>query len=520
MSNLKIMFLFSPKYFKTNLIVIVSLTCLLTVIAAIIAMLTQPKAEIPIEIISYDKPEFYSIEELFDTPVKNLESYEFSWINTFVSFMEMNYRYQSSKQGYSSNLNDYVEFSETYLKEMIAKECKKQNPSKACKFYNSSDANGRYSIALIPDLLKNSPEFEQGLIPTTNCPKSRGKYDCSKANPKEYIKYSVSTNGWAMNTQDIKLLLYKYKKPVLFSMPEPLNMKYTKCTDNSSEQCKSKTIICPDSISSDISYCSVTTERSYTMSGEFFVPDQIQAGEPMNFIIVGYSDTFVSSQGKLSVDYMKYPAGGFIAKSTLSKTVGNSINYYIGEQTSADAFKLCPNYRDPKNWLGVNLSCLQEKLDFNKCPAIASTSESVRSVPVTQLKCIDESYCSKADRYSLIQIPSDPHHNSLNYGGYPAIAHLNGTNVSLFIIKDTAVERLNDIFEPATVPDVDDTCGYWFIPYDLVDRMSRLSTKYLDRTIAFSFDVQFAEESMPGKYTSSSLEKSTKTYSGRKISSI
>ncbi|EAY01283.1 hypothetical protein TVAG_395300 [Trichomonas vaginalis G3] len=458
-------------------------------------MLTQSDPIILIPTENFEIPEYYSVDKYYDVPVKDTKSYGFSWISAFISYMESIYRYQFTYSAIESLKSQYLEMSELFLMNKIATECPKVNSTKACQYIKSVNQK-EGSLTLIPNLLNHSADVLQGLAPNSIC--KNIIENCNASNQKEYIKFDFNLTGWSTHVKDIKRLLIRYQRPLLFAMPEPLHQKYTLCAENdNTEPCKSKTVICPDSTDENPFYCKVTTDQSYTPSGEFFVPPYLQAGDPMNFVIVGYSDTFTPSCGKIKVDYMKYPSGGFIVRPAKSISTGNTINYFTGELSGNEAFKLCPNSLDPKNWIGVDISCMKSKNNFDLCPAIPSTVDYATSVPVTKLKCIDYRYCSENGTYSLIQVPTDPERTTLIVNGVvKVLEHINGTS-KVIDIDQIPIERLNQVFTPENVAKNDDSCGNWFIPYEIVDRMSRISTKYLDRTFAFDLEVKFDTNSLP-----------------------
>ena len=486
-----------PGKFRIILISLSVLSCVAALISFIISMLTEETKIIILPRETFYLPPYYSVNSNYDTPSKEeCSNSRKSWIFTFISLIEAFYRKQSIENGRLS-VNSYAQFSEQYLLTAFRKFCKNSQNSRFCNFKETSNGTDG-SISMIPEILNNSKEFRKGIVPFSVCPNSCESEECSNY-PQENknLEFSFSVDEWAQTSKDIKELIYKQKKPLMFQMPEPLRQVYSIC-QSTDQTCINKSILCPDYLYNEslpsTRYCSVTTSKTYTGSGEFFVPEYLEAGDPINFLIVGYSDSFVSSKGKANVNYMKYSKGGFIAKSSHSKQVGSTINYYLGKQSMKEAFSMCPNYRAPQHWIGIDPD------DF----ANGDYGDG------TALECINKEVCGNGTYFIGKQLIQTKDLYLIQEQQDKVYAIMMTTESRPLKFTKKLIENLDEAFLPKKRKEesVNDACGYWFIPYELVDRMTRLNRDIRSRTIAISASVTFEN---PSSTLKSLISSNTKT---------
>ena len=500
-----------PTHYHIILISLTALSCIVALISVFISFVTKEEDVINLPLESFEIPKQFAVHHYFDTPSKeecsNLHN---SWIFAFTSLLESFYRKTCIEKGQLPETS-YVPFSESYAMSAFKKYCESATDSRFCTFPNSPFSTKNGAISTIPEFFRKSEQVKQSAVPYSLCPNdecsSESEFVCANyPNKDSILEYNFSVDEYAQNSKDIKNLLIYNQKPIMFQMPEPLRPVYTRCDSYSDtkeiESCENKKIRCPDHLlTSDkngyliSAYCNMETSKSYTGSGEFFVPDDLIAGPPMNFLLVGYTDSFIPSKGKANVNYMKYSKGGFIAKSSHSKDIGHSINYYLGLQSTKDEFKLCPSLHAPQHWIGIDPDRYASDLDLDI---------------VTHLECINSSLCNTTSTYYIARqmIRSNDLYliKSQEDKTFPYIIEKTAQGTSNYIkYTNKLFENLDDAFLPIDLKDTpsSDLCGYWFIPYDLVDRMELLNRDITSRTIAVSASVTFSDSSMPNKGSSS-----------------
>ncbi|EAY15836.1 hypothetical protein TVAG_160090 [Trichomonas vaginalis G3] len=468
-------------------------------------------------------PHHYAVKQMYDTGIRDQYERQMSAVFSMISLLEGEYR---SRMIVNNELqeNKTIEFSEQAFSAIIKKLCttNKQNP--VCKSLNPFTLEG-ISISQLIKLIQAFPSTLGGsLFPKSTCPfldsTSKDPYQCNAtlnyaSNP---IKFTIKNLKWSDEIHGIKELLYSSMKPILFTMPQLLAEYYIPCDDpraNETLECAAKTFDCPYNPTKK---CGILQFPSHTLSGEYFIPNEpvgVAVGTPINFEIVGYSDWFVPTRGRMSLKQMKMSQGGFIAKGP-DRDIGFPITVFTGDLKKSSAHGLCPNARASHFWYGPLRSCMKKGPDVVECSAMDNddeydTEKSFESADV--LQCIDMNYCKEGARYSILHMPSRTYDTMVYEDKESGM-----TKTPMILLKKESVEDvvydhvpfylLGNIFDKMGADEADRSCGYWFIPYDVIEKVKSVTKD--GEVLGFSFDVDFDKSSLLSKIPDGQFKRQLK----------
>lgn len=459
-------------------------------------------------------PHHYVINSSYDTLVPNAGSEQYSALFSVVSLLESEYRNQMYLKN-ELNRTDTIEFSKLAFSTAIYDACKDPKYIKICENIQNPFTVEDLTVTQLLKLISSIPDLSGALLPEGIC--SDNSKNCTNAleykrNP---LRFKLKNLNFATEIHAIKELIYSTMKPVLFQMPQLMAEYYIPCSDkraNGTIECQSKTFDCPNNPDEK---CGILQFPANTYSGEFFVPlDPVGKGtaENLNFEIVGFSDSFVASRGRMSLKHMKTSKGGFIAKGVV-RDIGFPITYYSGDLKKSNSHNICPNIYASHFWYGPLRSCMKSATDINRCSSQASDDDDSETSFefADQLICVNDKYCDENEKYTILHLPSRTYdtivyEESTGMTSTPMIKLSNP-------IKDVVIDsipfyRLGDAFEMYYPTKSDQQCGYWFIPYDVIDTLHAISRD--QQTLAMNFDIEFTPSSFLSKMPEGIVKKHMK----------
>ena len=459
------------------------------------------------DILEYSRylPKDYIISEFFDTPVKEFSDDGDSWAFAFTSFLESSYRKQLIEEGKISN-NEYIELSEQALIHECLKFCEKNyNNSEICQIFYAQ--GGKYfPVIAIPDLL--TAGMSKGAFPSSICDyedsDDRTCYDYDKY--EKGLEYKIESLKYTRNLNEMKDLLYFNKKPLLLTIPKPMIQYYIPCNDTSNqEKCEIKKKMCPYNTNE---YCDTMRFDSVSGLGDYRIPQEpakLVSGKPISFLVVGYSDFFISSYGFGHDKTNTVGQGGFIVKNT--NNAGFPINYYNGRLTFNYAFSYCPNYNYPGYWKGTPIPCMLTNKSLKLCPAnTPKPGKTSKSSNSTILKCLDKThhYCDENSFYTVAQFPMRNKETFImsDKSGMASTMIFeissDGTLKNSSVFNKVPFHRLNDVFQPVENKEMRNDCGYWFIPYDVLNKLVAEGNSEKKSIMALQMNIKFKKSSLFG----------------------
>ena len=492
-----------------------SMSCVFALASAISTVLTP--SEDDSEFVFADNveylPQYFAIPVGYDTPRKSARSVKKSdsWVFAVVSLFESFYRRQSYLAGKLPQ-DQVVKFSEQAMIHAIETFCERNGTSEFCR------ARGRAQNVNVFEFLAGVSEVQKGLMPSAVCSYDDGSTECPGFDEQAALKWTYNVTRWGRTSQDMKEMLYTRGAPLLLSMPEPLATYYVPCSDArvaETRECQTKAVRCRNGGG----YCGVLRYPAYSEQGLFVVPQEpvvIQPGEPMSFVVVGYVNSYVGTQKRSLDRSMKMSAGGFIAAAPKVDT-GLPINHYMGLQRQSDSYLTCPVWQNPYLWSAANITCVRTKKALKECIGVS-------------LKCLNSSLCDPESRYALMELPTRTFDVRILYEDTGmAVTPLFRQDKSGRITEETfnkvPFHRLSEAFEYSfEATEVKDECGYWFIPYEMIEKMNSVSGGFNNRVTALQVDISFENSQLYGntkaKTLTSLLAKSVQHIEGRTKTSV
>jgi len=174
----------------------------------------------------------------------------------------------------------------------------------------------------------------------------------------------------------------------------------------------------------------------------------------------------------------------------------------------------CPNSFYPNFWKGPSIPCIIANKSIGECPF--SSSEK-RIKYATNLTCTDKNLCLNTSTYYLTSLPIRTHDTGLYFeeNGFTSTPIIEKTNENKFKFGRFNAVPFHRLFEIFFVKDQvktnDPQCGYWFLPYEIVDKLSSLDSGFNNRIIAMLFDIVFDDKSMVGHISNSKKQKLVKS---------
>lgn len=262
------------------------------------------------------------------------------------------------------------------------------------------------------------------------------------------FKFEVNPPSFATSVESIKSLLLLSRRPLLFSMP-----KINAYIEN---------------LDTEIS--------TFVTNGAFFVPSDISrpvGSDPMTFMIVGYSDNAIATSGVNRASYERYPRGGFFVRGTRSTSIGHSIAYYEGRTNVANETSRCYQSYFPDTWVPYN----KESPSFTPLRSVDSSDQHIYSTISTPMETHESVWMQFEDGSQVTKI----------------LCH--NCNPQKIIDVDTPFHHLNLNYVPKTVYSTHDICGYYLLPYELIEQAISLIPNGGSPVVAIDLPIKFSKDS-------------------------
>ncbi|KAK8860450.1 hypothetical protein M9Y10_012115 [Tritrichomonas musculus] len=419
---------------------------------------------------------FYFPDE-YDTP-QNFNNNE--WISATLEFIESTYRSFGIRSGFLNN-DLYLKFDSDFYSKVLNYYCKEIG--NGCPPQKESFVASTFPklFEIIPDLANLF--VYSGYCDSNNC---RDIKKIIQANP---INLEAIDSNWAITVSDIKQLLSESEQPLLMTVPYPY-VRYKIPCDDHRANCHSKDsekenfnqgiFTCPNWIGSD-KKCTSLIFPAEISNGEFYKPQfpaSIGFGPPITFLLYGWNDDFVTkasnSMSQLNTIFLS--RGGFIVKRPL-RLKGNSLNFYDGSLLFSDNDRICGSPYDPQRW---------RKNDT--------------------LICINASLCDPKFNYSIFVQDNGEHViNTDKYGiSVTKMIRWNNEINETFDYDRVPYQNLDLAFNLATSIDPRNSfnpnmCGYWFLPYEIVESAESNGNWSLKKVHAINFAVKWTKSSYSKK---------------------
>lgn len=516
-------------FLKFFILCIALVSCSAAVCAAVLSMSMQfKKAEVDLTEFGNYIPKHFIIDDSYDSVINSQGERGTSAVFSFISYIEgIFHKFLLSKNEISQSKT--VEFSEQAFLAYLAKICKENSKySDICGkiSYGENIDLEDISLPVLIDVINSIPEMKHSLFPKKICPykSDSGNYECENSLSNNPFTFSLTNLTSVTGVEAIKELLYTTNKPILFTMPMLYSDYYIPCDDErvrSKTECKTgqQTISCPYNRTKK---CGKLSFPAKTMSGDFYLPQEpvgISSGYPINFEIVGYSDSYISSRGRARLSSVKISKGGFIVKGT-NKEEGYPLMYLAGELRLSTALSQCPNNYASQYWYGPLLGCMLKYNNVTKCSAKAEAIDDDSETKFKEsngLVCIDSKYCEEGKEYFVTHQPVRT---------YETVVYEEESGMTLTkLVKydesgskevnfnQVPFYRLGSVFADQDPYRDDIMCGYGFLPYDVVEKATEVSKDVGAHVLAISADVEFSESSIPSKMPQSEYTSMFQDYS-------
>ncbi|KAH3767138.1 hect e3 ubiquitin [Pelomyxa schiedti] len=451
------------------------------------------------------------------------------WDFATIGLLEQSYRQNGVKKGFLQR-DEYVKFSEQAYGISMMRACAKH--PEVC------DVPGDYVIQNSTEggeigWIYSLSELYNKVLPVAVCPYTDidGETQCpgiDKALDQNPIRFDIKSMEVAYNAKDTRALLLKYKMPLGWSSLMHVVSYYFPCSDSywgAQDICnETNKVTCPTDRFYYSQFCGEVQGAMYNMDGEFFMHGvmEIEGGHAMN--VVGFNDGFVTREGF---------KGGFIIRNSWYDLVygdnpygrgargSHSIAYWMQEISAWDEFALCPNPLNPANWL----SCVQQSpgptgrrsektgvtknkhyrtgplaaddyFDISETCLDASFMEHLVNVSLqpTEFQCKNTLACDDSYRYFVVSTQTSVQGDLLGM----TMLGVNKVDQSQIIVATPLnnPSALAYIWEPLQIyqdmlVDSEDWCGYYFWPYDVLDKQVGGFRNYY----AHYFDIEWQAQS-------------------------
>ena len=430
-------------------------------------------------------PSSFSVSESYETDVFDKGN---SWGASVASLLEGSYRYFGVQTNFLPQ-KQYVRFSSNSPVSAANRFCQNSN---LCKNQGNS-----FNAALFPIIVINNssliPEFS---LPIDFCNDSicSNSFSSSKNNP---ISFEVTNSKWARTIADIKHLIYQEEKPLLMTILEPFISFTLPCSDkkvSSNKECIEKT--------SETSEYIVSARLP---SAEYFLPrkpGKLVLGEPETFLVYGFNDEHVTFIGSNNIESVKSSTGGFIVKKAEGAT-GNYNKYLQGKTTRFVNNRDC-RYNTPLIWKGADIDCVDKHKSLVKCGA-------------TLLNCTNGKYCNKKYLYAIASYNGEPllieDESGFPYYYFYQVESKKGEDPVLIKFDNVSAFEVSDTFMNKEL-ELNKKCGYWFIPYELIEEEIELSNHESEPVHAVSVAFAWKKESYAKskEWNYERISRSTYTY--------
>lgn len=515
----------------TPITILTTLTIILTLVFSLVAMIFSIKSYGKDTTIIQNNPTLpakFKVDSDYILPPTNQMNIGSCWCFSMIYLLESQYHAQGVREGLLDK-NEYVQFSKQAFFTWLGDQCHK-NPVKPCYYgglMQNSSEDGQ--IESIYYFAKAWEETKTAVLPESVCPyRQKPENDpdwkfmyCpnlyyalgEKQNP---IKWDIKSIEAAYNLDDVKRLLKKANRALGIGSPLPNLVYYIPCENgpfSETEECKNRQVSCPEYVGQE--YCYKLELDGRQQDGVFLgdIDPMFMSelgGHAMN--LVGYNDDWVY-RNRYQTQKSATPTKGGLILHNSWRGEGHSVEYYMGEMSEENEAVICPNHKTPFNWIPASLDCIKNnivngKFDYTKC---STETKRIRGKGYTNgtdiLRCkataAKKGVCDTESTYVLLTKDSDsdvPDVQALPYGlNKIRVARIaaNG-DVSEITFSQYPFWALSQVFQPddsTFVPNDENNCGYWMLPYQTLENMRRLNWDFLDNFRVFDFHVEFAPQS-------------------------
>ena len=422
--------------------------------------------------VSRSLPISFVVNDTYDTVAKDQDVRKISSLFSLVGLLESEYRFQGVASG-ALEFNESYVFSVQAFAAYLRDICSRPEAPIVCEQVNDNVAS------VFTYLLKYDSNLKRSVVANQTC-EYHNNFECAglgamlNRNPFEFETELVS---WGQSVTQIKEMLNRTGRPVLFSMPSPQYSVLRECSENCTRKCGD-------------SECSVEMYPSMKLDGSYFMPQapaELRFAGQESFVIYGWNDDIVTTTGATFLKSYKPTRGGFIAKLWRGSLIGHSLGYYLGLLGSDEEEHYCPNKFNPFNWVPASINATFPA-NFSKCD---------------RLLCTNSKICNVTSSYALLAAPHGHHMPVINEDKY------GNPTIKMFEVLDDNSSRIVDVtglpyhmlhraFVPYKYrPNKDHICSYAFIPYDLIDTVRLEGNDAFHRVMAYDFLFTFTNQSFP-----------------------
>ncbi|EAX95690.1 hypothetical protein TVAG_144390 [Trichomonas vaginalis G3] len=440
------------------------------------------------------------------------------WCWSTLYNLETQYREQGIKKGFLDE-KTFVKFSIQAFVSVVGNYCRAHPTEKACGYggfkRNSTNDN---QVEAFPYFLKMIQGLDSSVVADQVCPyvpdpSPVTDFQCDnfyKQNESNPIRFNFKGMTTVYDTRAIKQLLFLKKHPLGIGTPLGTINFYAKCSEapySNHPHCQKKVFRCPDSQTEE--YCALLEFQGRTKDGTFVGIDKADrqtefGGHAMN--VVGYNDNW-RYNSRISSDKSVQPSKGCLILHNSWRADGHSVQYLLGNRTLENEQVLCPNVRAPENWIPATLDCVKKnKDDPSKC---SKDILRVRGNGTTHgadiIKCTstDTFYCDQNLKY-ILKRKSDDDDGSLDVyeldNGLHDIGFIawSDTQEPMEVrIKAMPFWGIDRYMTPENVEVENnaDECGFYALPYQVIENMRRRSFDLFDNFKSSDYEVEFLDSS-------------------------
>jgi len=463
----------------------------------------------------------YRYATKYQTPRYYQEDRGTCWDFATIGILEQSYRQNGIEKKFLQE-DQYVRLNEQAYGIAMIEACK--NHPDVCDvvgdfvFHNSTEGGEVW-------WLYNLKEMYNKVLPSSVCPYTDPDHELEcpgmkEALAKNPIKFDIKSMTSAYNVIETKRLMVEKDRPLAWSSEMHNTVYFFPCNDpywKGRVECSSRLAVkCPTDRFYGSQTCARVLSSMFNMDGEFFMHGQTlgEGGHAMN--VVGYNDEFTTKQGQ---------TGGFIIRNSWHDlTYGTNPNgrggrgshsmaYWMQEISAWDEKAICPGPLNPENWV----SCVEQStgphmgLKKNSPSALKSGEEyditetclnkafmdnllSVSLQP-TEFVCLDDTVCDKDPkfRYFLINLEHSVEQDLAKVCmlRYDTTTKDQDVYCTPFHIPAQIAYWFRPIEEQLNIlKDDEDLCGFWFWPYEMLNKQVGMYNNYYSTYFEIEWDDQ------------------------------
>ena len=446
--------------FTLGVFVTSSFALIIAVVSLVVSLLGRRVT--PLEDLSSSYvPTRFAVSALYDTPARIVNRSEKLWANAVTALLEAYYRHQ----GILTSLlkpETYLRLSDRSLWEAAAL---------------LTDEPDEFDGAPASQFVNIAPRALRSVVPDITCPEN-GSCDITKLTKNNVLHCEMKETHFATTVPAIKRLLYTHKRPLILSMPAVKADFIVPCSDDrvsGTELCR-RGLMKIDGVTHGVIRTSTRLE-----AGQYFVPSapaRASLDGYESFLLVGYNDDLHTSTGITKFSSVRPSKGAFIVKGFKGTTGGYTIPSLSGRDGEVSLQHLCRSGRDPYTWI----------------PHGGAKSRA------TFLNCRDSAYCDTSKKYWLVAHPNqteDPSEQPYvveDEYGLTTTYYTGAGEKDWRQMREIPFWSLGHAFEAGFALG-DEMCGYWKIPYELVDLAISLGGDIGASPVAFDMPVKWSRSS-------------------------